>query len=324
MWVLGIDTSCDDTGVGLVNSGQVVVNLVASQTLLHAQYGGVVPELASREHTQSLDPLVQQALHQAAISPSSLDLIAATQGPGLIGALLVGYSYAKALALALGKPFLAIHHLEGHLYAALANHPEVQPPFLTLLASGGHSHLFVVPQWGVYRKLGATLDDAAGEAFDKVARLLGLGYPGGPLIEQLAQQGHPHAVPFGLPLKDQVGYDFSFSGLKTAAMRFVQQGYTPADIAASFQWAATEHLATVVERAARNTGLTTLAVSGGVAANRRLQERFSHMGLRVLFPPKGLSTDNGAMIALAAHRRYRGVSDPLSLPALAHAPLAQE
>lgn len=307
MWVLGIDTSCDDTGVGLVHHGQVVANLVASQTLLHQRFGGVVPELASREHTQVIDGLVQQALQQARLQPDQLDLIAATQGPGLAGALLVGLTYARGLAWALSKPWWAVHHLEGHLYGALANAPELHPPFLALLASGGHSHLFLVPGWGVYHKLGATLDDAAGEAFDKVARLLQLGYPGGPLIEQLAQQGDPRAVPFSLPLQQQTGFNFSFSGLKTAAARFVQQGYAPADLAASFQRVAIEHLAGVVARAARVHGLTQLVLAGGVAANQLLQQQLARRHLEVYRPAPGLITDNGAMIALAAQHRFRGV-----------------
>jgi len=323
VWVIGIDTSCDDTGVGIVRDGKVVANRVASQTLLHQKFGGVVPELASREHTQVIDGLVELALSDAGIRLSDLGLIAATRGPGLIGALLVGLSYAKGLALALGKPFVGVHHLEGHLYAALADHPEVEPPFLALLASGGHTHLFQVPAWGHYELLGATRDDAAGEAFDKVARMLGLGYPGGPEIEKLAREGDPKAVPFSVPLYDQVGYEFSFSGLKTAAQRFVEKGYTKPDIAASFQRAVVDHLANVVIRAARDTGLSTLLVSGGVAANRALQERLAEAGLRVLFPPPGLSTDNGAMIALAAWRRWRGEGDSLALPAAAYVPLAQ-
>lgn len=319
--VLGIDTSCDDTGVGLVRDGRVVANKVASQTLLHQRYGGVVPELASREHTQVIDGLLEQALAEAGLHLQDLDLIAATRGPGLIGALLVGYTYAKGLALALKRPFVGVHHLEGHLYAALAEHPEVEPPFLALIASGGHSHLFRVRAWGQYELLGATMDDAAGEAFDKVARLLGLGYPGGPEIEQLAAQGDPEAVPFSLPLQGQSQYAFSFSGLKTAALRALEKGLNKADIAASFQRVAVEHLASVVLRAVRETGLQTLLVTGGVAQNRALRERLERVGLKLLFPPRGMATDNGAMIALAAWRRWNGQGDPLSLPAAAYLPL---
>lgn len=323
VWILGIDTSCDDTGVGLVRDGRVVVNLVASQTLLHQRYGGVVPELASREHTQVIDGLVQQALTQAGIGVCDLELIAATRGPGLIGALLVGYTYGKGLAFALGKPFVAVHHLEGHIYAALAQHPEVEPPFLALVASGGHTHLFEVRSWGEYKLIGATLDDAAGEAFDKSARLLGLGYPGGPEIEKLARQGDASKVPLAVPLQGQEGFAFSFSGLKTAVARALEKGYAPADIAAKFQQVVVEHIVQVVTRAAQHTGLTTLLVTGGVAQNATLRARLQAAGLRLLFPPKGLATDNGAMIALAAWRTRSCIpQSQLSLPAAAYLPLS--
>ncbi|RDI94811.1 tRNA (adenosine(37)-N6)-threonylcarbamoyltransferase complex transferase subunit TsaD [Meiothermus sp. QL-1] len=323
MWVLGIDTSCDDTGVGLVRDGQVVVNLVASQASRHQGYGGVVPELASREHVQAIDPLVRAALAEAGVGVRHLDLIAATRGPGLVGALLVGLTYAKGLAFALGRPFVAVHHLEGHIYAALAHHPEVAPPFLALVASGGHTHLFEVPAWGTYRLLGATLDDAAGEAFDKAARALGLGYPGGPEIERLAAEGDPSRVPLSVPLQGQEGFDFSFSGLKTAVVQALKKGYAPADVAARFQQVAVEHIAQVVLRAARSTGHTTLLVAGGVAQNRALQARLQGAGLELFFPPRGLATDNGAMVALAAWRtRERHPGSELGVPAAPYLPLA--
>jgi N6-L-threonylcarbamoyladenine synthase len=240
----------------------------------------------------------------------------------LIGALLVGYTYGKGLAFALGKPFLAVHHLEGHIYAALAEHPEVEPPFLALIASGGHTHLFEVRSWGEYKLLGATLDDAAGEAFDKAARLLGLGYPGGPEIEKLAKLGDPRKVPLGVPLQGQEGFSFSFSGLKTAVARAIEKGYPSADIAARFQQVAVEHLAQVVTRAADHTGLTTLLVTGGVAQNTVLKSRLQSAGLRLLFPPRGLATDNGAMIALAAWRtQTRNPANQLAVPAAAYLPL---
>lgn len=323
MWILGIDTSCDDTGVGLVRDGRVVANMVASQTLLHQKFGGVVPELASREHTQVIDGLVGAALAQAGIGIRQLDLIAATRGPGLIGALLVGYTYGKGLAFALDKTFVGIHHLEGHIYAALADYPEVHPPFLALIASGGHTHIFEVNTWGQYHLIGATMDDAAGEAFDKVARLLGLGYPGGPEIERLAASGHPDAVPLGVPLKEQTEFAFSFSGLKTAVARMVEKGYDRADIAAKFQQVAVEHLASVVVRAARSRGYSTLLVTGGVAQNQALRSRLEGAGLNLMFPPKGMATDNGAMIALAAARK-QPVSLDLALPATAYWPLGAD
>lgn len=318
---MGIDTSCDDTGVGLVCEGKVVANRIASQTLLHQQYGGVVPELASREHTQVIDGLVQTALQDAGIGIHGIDVVAATRGPGLIGALLVGYTYGKGLAFALNKPFVAVHHLEGHIYAALADHPEIEPPFLALIASGGHTHLFEVSNWDQYRLMGATMDDAAGEAFDKVARLLGLGYPGGPEIEKLAAEGDPYEVPLSVPLKESKELAFSFSGLKTAVIRAVDKGYSRADIAASFQRVAVEHLATVVIRAAERARHSTLLVTGGVAQNQALQARLAEAGLKLLFPPKGMATDNGAMIALAAwHTNIQRNS--LLVPATAYLPLA--
>ncbi|WP_114313742.1 tRNA (adenosine(37)-N6)-threonylcarbamoyltransferase complex transferase subunit TsaD [Thermus caldifontis] len=322
MWILGIDTSCDDTGVGLVRDGVVVVNLVAGQVALHQVFGGVVPELASREHLKALPILVKEALAQAGIAPKDLSLIAATRGPGLIGALLVGYTFAKGFAWALGRPFYAIHHLEAHIAAAW---PEgLDPPFLALVASGGHTHLFEVQALGRYRLLGATRDDAAGEAFDKVARLLGLGFPGGPEIECLAQEAK-EKVPFPVPLREQKGYDFSFSGLKTKAVQLVEAGYPAPALAKGFQEAAVEHLAQVVLRAAKDTGHRVLLVAGGVAANRALQARFQEAGLTVHFPPKGLSQDNGAMVALAAWRRHQaGFSpSPLSLGATAYWPLEE-
>ncbi|GAB5602743.1 tRNA (adenosine(37)-N6)-threonylcarbamoyltransferase complex transferase subunit TsaD [Thermus sp. FJN-A] len=322
MWVLGVDTSCDDTGVGLVREGEVVVNLVASQVVLHEAYGGVVPELASREHLRVIRPLAERALAEAGIGPQDLGLVAATRGPGLIGALLVGYTFAKGLAWALGRPFYAVHHLEAHIAAAW---PEgLDPPFLALVASGGHTHLYEVLDLGRYRLLGATRDDAAGEAFDKVARLLGLSFPGGPELERLAE-GAQEAIPFPVPLRGQEGYEFSFSGLKTRALQLVEKGLPKAALARGFQEAAIAHLSEVVLRAAEATGHRVLLVAGGVAANRALQARFREAGLKVFFPPKGLSQDNGAMVALAAWRRYRRgfPPSPLSLGATAYWPLEE-
>lgn len=302
-----MDTSCDDTGLGLVRDGEVVVNLVGSQVDLHEAYGGVVPELASREHLRLLPLLAQKALAQAGIGPRELDLVAATRGPGLIGALLVGYTFARGLALGLGRPFYPIHHLEAHLAAAW---PEgLEPPFLALLASGGHTHLFLVQGLGDYRLLGATRDDAAGEAFDKVARLLGLGFPGGPAIERLAQETEEEA-PFPVPLRDQAGLDFSFSGLKTEAVRLVEKGYPKAALARGFQRAVLEHLAQVLLRAVRAHGGVPVVVAGGVAANRALRARLEELGLKAHFPPLALARDNGAMVALAAWRRHRAGLPP--------------
>ncbi len=321
MIALGIDTSCDDTGVGVVRDGEVLANLVASQSALHAEFGGVVPEYASREHTRVIDRLVAEALDEAGVGPADLDLVAATYGPGLVGPLLVGLSYAKGLALGLGVPFYGVHHLEAHLAAAGA----VEPPYLALLASGGHTHLFDVPREGEYRLLGATRDDAAGEAFDKVARLLGLGYPGGPKIAKLAEEGDDRAVPFSLPLKGQKGYDFSFSGLKTAAARFLEKGYKKEDLAASFERVVVESLVDTVARAARALGRKRVVVAGGVAANARLRRRLEETGLLLHLPPPELATDNGAMVALAALKRIRRGEppSPWTLEAKPYAPLAE-
>lgn len=319
MVILGIDTSCDDTGVGIVRGGEVLANVVASQTALHAPYGGVMPEAASREHLTVIDQVLQQALDQAGLKLADLDAVAATYGPGLVGALLVGLSYAKGLAWARGLPFIAVHHLEGHIASS-----QVTPPFLCLIASGGHTSLFEVSAWGDYRELGRSRDDAAGEAFDKVARLLGLPYPGGPHLSRLAATGNPHAFAFTLPLRSQVGFDFSFSGLKTAVALLLQQrpDANPADLAASFEHVMVESLVQVTKRAAAATGHQALVVAGGVAANRRLRQRFAESGLATHFPPLALTTDNGAMIALAAQHRLTATSD-WSLDAAPYLPLAR-
>lgn len=326
-YILGIDTSCDDTGVGIVEllpGGGVAVraNRVWSQTV-HAQYGGVMPELASREHVERIDAVLEGALADAGLTLGDLDAVAATSGPGLVGALLVGLMYGKGLAQALGVPFYAAHHLEGHIFAAAAE-AELQAPYLALVVSGGHTHLFDVLEPGDYRLVGATRDDAAGEAFDKVARLVGLGYPGGPAIGEAALRGDPDAVPFKSPLKGQSGFDFSFSGLKTAALLAHRAGAKPDDLAASFQQAAVRTLVETTVRAAQATGRRTVVVSGGVAANHALRAAFGQTGLRVVFPGPGLNTDNGAMIALsgAAAITAGRPPSPLSVGAEAYAPLA--
>ncbi len=326
MVILGIDTSCDDTGVGLVRDGKVLANVVASQTALHAKYGGVMPEQASREHLTVIDEVLQQALNEADIKLADIDAVAATYGPGLVGALLVGLNYAKALAWSLDLTFVPIHHLEGHIASSLAL-GEVKPPFLCLIASGGHTSLFEVAAWGDYIELGKSRDDAAGEAFDKVARLLGLGYPGGPALSNLAALGNPNAFKFTVPLKNQAGYDFSFSGLKTAVSLLLekQADADKADVAASFQEVVVESLVTVTLRAVKNSGYRKLVVAGGVAANKRLRQRFAESDLEVFFPPLALATDNGAMIALAAGQKLakgQNRQAGLSTDALPYLPLA--
>ncbi|ADV67559.1 tRNA (adenosine(37)-N6)-threonylcarbamoyltransferase complex transferase subunit TsaD [Deinococcus maricopensis] len=327
MLILGIDTSCDDTGVGVVeltDAGQVRVraNRVWSQAI-HATYGGVMPELASREHVERIDAVLEDALNEAGVRVADLGAVAATNGPGLMGALLVGLSYGKGLAQGLSVPFYAAHHLEGHIYAA-ASEADLRAPYLALVVSGGHTHLFDVPREGAYVLVGATRDDAAGEAFDKVARLCGLGYPGGPAISAAAERGNPDAVPLKEPLQGQSGFEFSFSGLKTAALLATQRGVNPEDLAASFERTVVRSLVKTTVRAAEHHGRRTVVVSGGVAANRALRAAFAATGLNVVFPGKGLNTDNGAMIALAgaaAIRAGRAPSD-LSAGATAYAPLA--
>lgn len=325
--ILGIDTSCDDTGVGVVElapGGRVRVraNRVWSQTV-HAQYGGVMPELASREHVERIDQVLQGALAEAGLKVSDLSAVAATSGPGLMGALLVGLMYGKGLSQALNVPFYAAHHLEGHIFAA-ASEAELRAPYLALVVSGGHTHLFDVPRDGEYVLVGATRDDAAGEAFDKIARLAGLGYPGGPAISEAALRGNPDAVPFKEPLAGQKGFEFSFSGLKTAALLAHKAGARPEDLAAGFERAAVRTLVKTTVRAAQACGRQTVVVSGGVAANRALRTAFGQTGLRVVFPGPGLNTDNGAMIALAGAAAITAGRAPsgLDVGATAYAPLA--
>jgi N6-L-threonylcarbamoyladenine synthase len=312
--ILGIDTSCDDTGVGIVRGRDVLANVVASQTALHAKYGGVMPEHASREHLHVIDSVLEEALKQANVKLSEIDAVAATYGPGLVGALLVGLSYGKALAWSLGKPFVPVHHLEGHIASSLGLAAgNLAAPFLCLIASGGHTSLFEVKAWGDYKELGRSRDDAAGEAFDKVARLLGLEFPGGPALSKIAETGDDTAYKFTVALKGQTGFDFSFSGLKTAVALVLQKEALSqkeasansnaakiSDIAASFEKTVVESLVSVTERAAKATGYKHLVVAGGVAANKRLRQRFTDIGLTTHFPPLSLATDNGAMIALAA------------------------
>ncbi|MDR3051000.1 MAG: tRNA (adenosine(37)-N6)-threonylcarbamoyltransferase complex transferase subunit TsaD [Oscillospiraceae bacterium] len=330
--MLAIESSCDETAVAVVRDGrQALSSVLHTQVALHAPYGGVVPEIASRKHVESIDPLVAQALADAGLSLGQVDAVAVTQGPGLVGALLVGVSYAKALAFQLGLPLVPVHHIEGHVSANYIAHPDLAPPFLCLVASGGHSHLLLVRDYGAYQLLGQTQDDAAGEAFDKSARALGLGYPGGPLLDALAEQGDPRALP--LPRPNPAGkYDYSFSGLKTALVNSVhrlQQSGRPvpaADIAASFRQAVVDTLVDRALRAAQDTRTHTLALAGGVAANsllrRQMTEQAEACGIRCLLPPPALCTDNAAMIGSAAfYRLMAGQTADLSLNADPSLPL---
>jgi len=335
--VLAIETSCDETAVAVVRDRRICSSVVASQMDTHRRFGGVVPELASRQHLETINPLIDQALEAAGLDWADVDGVAATCAPGLVGALLVGLTAAKTLALVQRKPLIGVHHLEGHIYASYLTDPDLQPPFLSLLVSGGHTSLIYVKDCGVYDPLGQTRDDAAGEAFDKVARLLGLEYPGGPAIDRWAATGDPRRfeLPEGnisLPDGRSHPYDSSFSGLKTAVLRLAQkleqspQPLPIADLAASFQATVARSLTRRAIACALDYGLSTIAVGGGVAANRglrtQLQAAAADHQLRVLFPPLSLCTDNAAMIgcAAAAHLE-RGHTSALTLGAQSRLPL---
>ena len=309
--VLAIETSCDETAAAVVDDGRhVLSSVVSSQVDLHARYGGVVPEVAGRAHLDLLLPVVDEALERAATSGAEVDVVAATIGPGLIGSLLVGSSAAKALALGWGKPFVGVNHLEGHLHAAFLEDPEMALPAVVLLVSGGHTMLILMERDGRYRLLGRTIDDAAGEAFDKVARYLGLGYPGGPAIDRLAAEGDSHAVEFPRGLRHE-GYDFSFSGLKTSVTMFAEKHpeVRVADIAASFQEAVVDVLVEKARTAARRTGAKGICIGGGVAANSalraRVQEACDADGIAAFIPSRSMCTDNAAMVGATAWHRYR-------------------
>lgn len=314
MKVLGIETSCDETGVAVYDTAAGLrAHAVYSQIALHAEYGGVVPELASRDHVRKLLPLIRQTLDEAGIALRELDGVAYTAGPGLVGALLVGAAAARSLAWGLNVPAIGIHHMEGHLLAPLLEEDAAKPPFVALLVSGGHTQLVDVKALGDYRLLGETLDDAAGEAFDKTAKLMGLPYPGGPQLAALAQTGTPGKFIFSRPMTDRPGLDFSFSGLKTQVLLAWkvsdQSQQTRADIARGFEDAVVDTLAIKCERALNAAGCDTLIVAGGVGANQRLRAKLQAMaekrGGRVAFPRPALCTDNGAMIAFAGALRLQ-------------------
>lgn len=313
MIVLGIETSCDETGVAVLEDSIVRSNIITSQIDLHARFGGVVPELASRAHVMMLTPAIDQALSAAGVGARDLDAVAVTIGPGLIGALLVGVAGAKAMAGALGVPLIGVNHLEGHIESAFLEEPDLEPPVIALIVSGGHTMIALMPDHGSFEILGQTIDDAAGEAFDKVARFLGLGFPGGPEIDRLAREGDAAAYPFPRSLLNEPNYDFSLSGLKTAVIRWarereaINEAFDLADVAASFQEAIVEVQVAKTVRAALDTGIGTVVIAGGVAANSRLRELMrasgEQAGLRVVTPALALCTDNGAMIAAAGARR---------------------
>lgn len=310
MKVLGVESSCDETGLAVFDSERgLLAHAVHTQVAMHAEYGGVVPELASRDHIRRVIPLTRRVLAEAGLSLADLDAIAYTQGPGLAGALLVGAGFANALAAALGIASIGIHHLEGHLLSPLLADPRPDFPFVALLVSGGHTQLMRVDGVGRYQLLGETVDDAAGEAFDKTAQLLGLGYPGGPALSQLADTGDAYRYKLPRPMLNSGDLEFSFSGLKTAVLTLVKKEGTAAreDIAAAFQVAVVEVLAAKCLAALRQTGLQRLVVAGGVGANRALRSRLdaesARHGFQVFYPPLALCTDNGAMIAYAGALR---------------------
>ena len=310
---LGIETSCDETSVSVVKDGRKILsNTIFSQIKQHAKYGGVVPEIASRQHLEAISHVTQMALEEASIGFDDVDLVAVTQGPGLIGALLVGVSYAKGLAYALNKPLIGVNHIEGHIFANFLEN-DFTPPFLCLVVSGGHSHLVYVKDYGDYEVMGRTVDDAAGEAFDKVARALGLGYPGGPLIDKAAKEGNETAISFPIAQLKNGELNFSFSGIKTAVLNYLnhqrQKGLSIIieDVAASFQKAVVDALAENSLKAAKVKKVKTIAVAGGVAANSRLRQELTERAASefdVKFPPMILCTDNAAMIACTGYYRY--------------------
>lgn len=313
--ILGIESSCDETAAAVVKNGhEVLSNIINTQIDIHKRYGGVVPEIASRKHIETIDIVIDEALEKAGITLNDIDGIAVTYGPGLVGALLVGVSTAKALAYAAKKPLIAVHHIKGHIMANFIAHPELKPPFICLVASGGHSHIVEVTDYTEFNILGRTRDDAAGEAFDKIARVIGLGYPGGPLIDKLAKEGNPDAVKFPRVRLEKDCLDFSFSGVKTSVINYLHkleqnsEEYNKADIAASFQDAVTDVLCEHTIEAAVNTGNKIITLAGGVASNSNLREKMSRQanekGIKVLFPTPILCTDNAAMIACAGYYGY--------------------
>jgi N6-L-threonylcarbamoyladenine synthase len=318
MLILGIESSCDETAAAVVRAGrEILSSVISSQIEIHKPYGGVFPEIASREHLAKIEPVVLGALAQASVSFEDIDAVAVTQGPGLVGSLLVGVCYAKALAFGLSVPLIGVNHIEGHVYSVIFENPPVKYPALALIVSGGHTNLFYMPEEGLYKVVSRTRDDAAGEAYDKVAKMLGLGYPGGPIIERLARDGDAQKIRFTLPKISDGRPDFSFSGLKTGVAKYVREnsvepvktgeepGQEIRDLAAGFQSTVVRSLVGTVERQARELAPKTLIVAGGVACNGALREAAEAaaktLGIPVYFPSKHLSTDNAAMIAAAGY-----------------------
>ncbi len=328
MIILGIETSCDETSAAVVKNGrEILSNVISSQVDLHQQYGGVVPEIASRRHVELIMPVINQALEEAGLKAQDIDVIGVTYGPGLVGALLVGLSAAKGLAYALSKPLVGVHHIEGHIAANYLDHETLAPPFICLVASGGHSHIVYVGDYDRFEIIGQTRDDAAGEAFDKVARAIGLGYPGGPLVDKAAQCGSCCAVNFPRVYFNDGSLDFSFSGLKTAVLNYLnslqQKGekYSVEDVSASFQQAVVDVLVKNTMLAARKKGVNNIAIAGGVAANSSLRRHMKleaeKAGCNFFYPRPVLCTDNAAMIACAAYYEFnKGKKSDLYLNAV--------
>ena len=315
MRILALESSCDETAAAVVRNGRDVrSNVISSQIELHKLYGGVVPEIASRKHIEKINQVIEEALAQAEVTLDDIDAIGVTYGPGLVGALLVGVAEAKAIAYAKGLPLVGVHHIEGHISANYIEHPELEPPFLCLVVSGGHTHLVCVRDYGKYEILGRTRDDAAGEAFDKVARAIGLGYPGGPKIDRLSREGNPDAIFFPRAHIEDAPCDFSFSGVKSAVLNYINgcqmkgETYSQADVAASFQKAVTDVLTEHSMQAVRETGLKKFAIAGGVASNSSLraslEEACRKEGVRFYYPSPIFCTDNAAMIGAAAYYEY--------------------
>uniref|UniRef100_A0A7C6AGA1 tRNA N6-adenosine threonylcarbamoyltransferase n=1 Tax=candidate division WOR-3 bacterium TaxID=2052148 RepID=A0A7C6AGA1_UNCW3 len=327
MTTLGIETSCDETSIGIIKNNRVLANIVSSQ-IAHTKYGGVVPELAARNHIKVLLPLTRIAFETAGIGLNEIDLITATRGPGLLGSLLTGLSFAKSLSIGLKKPFVGVNHLEGHIYGLFFNEKVPGYPYLVLLVSGGHTELIFVEEEFRYKTLGRTLDDACGEAFDKVAKMLDLPYPGGPYIERSAENGNLERIKFPIPRPK--GLNFSYAGLKTAVLYYIRDNkrYNKEDVSASFQEAALEHLIEVSKRAIDYTKVRYFGIVGGVSVNKKLKEKFlklaEFMGFELYIPDTQFCTDNGAMIALAGQNRYKkfGPSD-IGIDAIAREPLDQ-
>ena len=313
--ILAIESSCDETAAAVVHNGrEVYSNIISSQIELHKLYGGVVPEIASRKHIEKINQVIEEALKEADMTLDNMDAIAVTYGPGLVGALLVGVAEAKAIAYAKGLPLVGVHHIEGHISANYIEHPDLKPPFLCLVVSGGHTHLVCVKDYGTYEILGRTRDDAAGEAYDKVARAIGLGYPGGPKIDRLAKEGNPEAIVFPKAHIEEAPYDFSFSGLKSAVLNYINgcqmkgESFNPADIAASFQKDVVDVLVEKSMRAVEEFGTDKFALAGGVASNSALREGMRQAcetrGIKLYYPSPIFCTDNAAMIGAAGYYEY--------------------